>query len=202
MWLCDLLPPKISDARIMTFGYTSGLRDDDNAALRLEDYADSLSRQLGRLRSSTQTTSRPLILVCHSMGGLVSRLAMTRLFSAEAGSIRTDQCGLLFLSTPHQGSPIADWDRYFHLIGKMAGMRDDLIKQLRTFNTYTTNVEQVWSKWTNERPEIACFVESSKQKIKLGQHVMVRNLCSLDTTFAYTYRLSLSLTLSSSINQP
>jgi hypothetical protein len=68
MWLRDFLPHKVPKARIFLFGYNS------NAALStstagVQDQAETLFSRL--IRERKDAPERPLIFICHSLGGLI-----------------------------------------------------------------------------------------------------------------------------------
>src|SRR3569833_2843176 len=104
MWLSDSLPRDMPSARVMIYGYESGLQDSASFA-GLDDLAGSLRLEIGRLlRSGGQS----LILVGHSLGGLLVKEALVRL--AESNS-ELDQIrrifGALFFGVPNNGMDIA-----------------------------------------------------------------------------------------------
>lgn len=68
MWLRDDLPKDMPMARIMTYGYNSSIID-SNSYDRLDTLADKLNFSLKRLADAP--TLKPLILIAHSMGGLI-----------------------------------------------------------------------------------------------------------------------------------
>lgn len=68
MWLRDFLPHKIPNARIMLFGYNSNAAFSTSAA-GVQDQAEVLFSRLIRERRSAP--DRPLIFICHSLGGLI-----------------------------------------------------------------------------------------------------------------------------------
>ncbi|KAI1457062.1 P-loop containing nucleoside triphosphate hydrolase protein [Annulohypoxylon moriforme] len=170
MWLRDLLPriESFAKSRMMIFGYSSELRGNEKADDR--DYADSLLQQLKSTRDCLQDKSRPLIIIAHSMGGLVSRLAMSRLQSLPRKFSRVpvllSQCGLLFLSTPHYGSKSADWDAFWVRLGKLAaGLRTEIIDYLKTFSLSIIEVMDIWNEMT-KKPVIRCLCEADKTAIR------------------------------------
>ena len=177
MWLRDFLPRAdgFQNARIMTFGYTSRLRDPQRANDRLVDYADTLLKELQLIRESDQ--SRPLILICHSMGGLVARLAMVRLYSRSTkfAGLTPSQCGLLFLSTPHYGSRSADWSDFWLRLGDIAGVRSEMVKSLQTLNMSVVDDTQLWEEMDeDEKPIISCFCEAEKTDLQYWRSNYVR----------------------------
>ncbi|PNP85063.1 hypothetical protein FNYG_01588 [Fusarium nygamai] len=74
MWLRDLLPEheKFKNSRIMTFGYDSDVTD-RSTVMELENWAETLLRSLNEVRTGGEEKTRPLLLVSHSLGGLVVR---------------------------------------------------------------------------------------------------------------------------------
>ena len=106
----------IRGIRTMTFGYdadpTSMLGKVDQN--RLADHALSLLNDISMERERTNTESRPLFFVVHSLGGLVLKKALctasTRA-SADAHLQAVGSCtkGIIFMGTPHAGSNMASW---------------------------------------------------------------------------------------------
>jgi len=74
MWLRDFLPPNLAreslDTRIMIYGYDSQLVDSDNRA-SIHDYAIQFLEAVKNSRYTEVEKHRPLILLGHSLGGLV-----------------------------------------------------------------------------------------------------------------------------------
>jgi len=72
-WPRDLLPNDMPTARIITFEYDADIirTIDIASANSLRDHGKSLANDLAMLRMRTKTTDRPLLLVAHSLGGLV-----------------------------------------------------------------------------------------------------------------------------------
>jgi hypothetical protein len=138
MWLRDLLPVDdvFKKSRVMTFGYNSMLIDSRRVNDCLQDYADELLATIADQRNSAVEKARPLILVCHSLGGLVARQAMVRLkvVRNKFPDWKLRQCGILFLSTPHSGSAQADWSNMSIMLGEVFGLRGHLVKHLQSFN--------------------------------------------------------------------
>jgi hypothetical protein len=75
VWLRDFAPEDIPRARFITYGYdTAVVASDSNQGIR--ELAHTLLDGLTEFRRSTQTQQRPLLFVCHSLGGVVLKEAL------------------------------------------------------------------------------------------------------------------------------
>ena len=70
IWLRDFLPAKVPNARIMTYGYNSIVAFSKSVA-EIEDFAVDLLGRLNDERRTAQEKARPVIFICHSLGGVV-----------------------------------------------------------------------------------------------------------------------------------
>ncbi|KAI1744083.1 hypothetical protein F4680DRAFT_444115 [Xylaria scruposa] len=103
MWLRDFLPEVVPDARIMTYGYDTELPGSQS-----EKSVVDLSRNLlESIKTSRDETCRhrPLILVGHSLGGLVLKHALVQASegSVEDKAIFTSCFALLLFGVPNRG---------------------------------------------------------------------------------------------------
>jgi hypothetical protein len=69
-WLRDLLPKKARNARIMTFAYNSTVQFSKSTS-DVFTFANQLLEHLLATRLSIVENRRPVIFVCHSLGGIV-----------------------------------------------------------------------------------------------------------------------------------
>lgn len=69
-WLEDFLPDALPKARVMTFGYDSGLAFSKSRS-GVANFARDLLNRLRVARNSPEARDRPLIFVAHSLGGIV-----------------------------------------------------------------------------------------------------------------------------------
>ncbi|KAH6650858.1 hypothetical protein F5144DRAFT_543848 [Chaetomium tenue] len=136
-WPESLLPERVPEARILSFGYDAGIigwrsRLSGN---RIGDHARNLLTGLAAHRETDDTNERPILFVCHSLGGLVCQDA---LLSSRASPERHLQqilkCtrGILFLGTPHSGTNLAViGQRLSRLAGLVSGTNTRLVEVLR-----------------------------------------------------------------------
>jgi len=186
MWLRDILPARkpFDRARIMTFGYSSQLSDRANLS-GISEWAHQLLVCISSVRQSQGERDRPMIVVCHSMGGLVARQAMIRLneysHKSEYRGIKLKLCGLLFLSTPHSGSSDADWNGFLIDIAELAwGTRREIVDSLKTFNPLSAKAQEDFANMKHV-PPVYAFYETKKTQIKgLSRHIVTRQSASLN----------------------
>ncbi|KAK2005460.1 ankyrin [Colletotrichum eremochloae] len=105
LWIKDLLPQFLPGCRVFTYGYPSQLVFNSSFA-RVQEYARVL---LSSLRNVQEDDARPVIFLCHSLGGIVCKQALV--FAHEDGQpfekLLRSIGGIVFLGTPHRGSTIA-----------------------------------------------------------------------------------------------
>ena len=109
-WPRDLLSPSLRDARVLTWGYSPQIGSASPNADRSHvlDHAEAFLNDLATARVSPLQVARPLILVSHSLGGIVVKDALSQ---AEAAKQKYHQdllyvtVGVCFVGTPHRGSP-------------------------------------------------------------------------------------------------
>ncbi|KAI1094613.1 hypothetical protein F5B19DRAFT_499161 [Rostrohypoxylon terebratum] len=150
LWLRDLLPGQLRDppdefkngpndtkvARVMTFGYDASIftsSRNTNAFTIARDLLDDLKN----MRSGSAST-RPLILVGHSLGGIVIKKALTlaQMRPALYRSLLHNVVHLCFFGTPHQGTDPTS----------MAGLLRSLAQTLTRTNQGSIIRElQLWS---------------------------------------------------------
>ncbi|KAF3896736.1 LipA and NB-ARC domain-containing protein [Trichophyton interdigitale] len=117
MWLKDLLPASLPNARIMTFGYNSKFTnftgDQD-----LRCICETLLAEIVDLRANV-SPMRPVVFVCHSLGGIIVKKALSIRTVDSRTAIQDATYGILFLATPNDGSDLATTGR---AIAKFATM--------------------------------------------------------------------------------
>ena len=98
----------------MTYGYDAYITRlrGQVSTNRIADHSSDLLNALIGLRGSTATTSRPILLVAHSLGGLVCKDALR--VSKDSPELYLQDVfnstrGIAFMGTPHSGSWLAKW---------------------------------------------------------------------------------------------
>ncbi|KAI1384079.1 NACHT domain-containing protein [Hypoxylon trugodes] len=102
IWLRDFLPISLKrDARVMLFAYNTSPTIKPTG-INLDDHAENLLQWLNISR--LDAPQRPLVFICHSLGGLVVKQALAQAKSNDSyKSVFEATCLLVFFATPHQG---------------------------------------------------------------------------------------------------
>ncbi|KAG9570995.1 hypothetical protein KCU71_g790, partial [Aureobasidium melanogenum] len=108
VWLRDFAPKDIPRARITTYGYDTGIvASEDNQGVH--ELACTLLDGLVIFRQHTQTHQRPILFVCHSLGGIVLKEALvisskaTETKHRKLLEVATITYGLVFMGVPNLG---------------------------------------------------------------------------------------------------
>lgn len=117
-WPLEWLPyePELATARIMTFGYNShfsSVSHRQENILNISDFAKDLLFSMkfatGKGEHRLDIGSAPIIFIAHSMGGLIVKKAfILGQHDDHYRELIRAVSGIVFLSTPHRGSNLAD----------------------------------------------------------------------------------------------
>jgi hypothetical protein len=66
--------------------------------------------------------------------------------------IRVENCGLLFLGTPHSGTVQADWNDFVAGIAVLFGVRFDVVDSLRSFNGFSVESKEAFGSLPQQPP--------------------------------------------------
>ena len=180
-WLEDFLPEHIPNARIMSYGYDSTVQFSKSVA-GIGTFAEQLLHSLEAKRTSQNERKRPVIFICHSLGGLVFKQVW---YCDPHNRDYTDWCqslvrarerdqfdellqkirGVAFFGTPHRGSSLADWGTIFANILKVASLGSSTNSQLSADLKERSKVLQSISKSFVDRSKslsIISFYETEK----------------------------------------
>ena len=221
-WLKHFLPAAVDGAlkpRMFSYGYTADksiLLGSDSASGVLQQ-AHNLVTRLQVERSLTATSKRPLIFICHGVGGIIVKRALA--FSAtqvskkvtHKYSIFISTFGLFFFGTPHNGCGPAfvrsctglEYDtgefelalrRQQELLKNVADLFAPLAKQYRTFCFW----EQIKTDFSVDfdymvpEESAAPYWDDIE---RCGLHATHKELCKFDKISTSGYRIVLSALL-------
>ncbi|KAN0070627.1 hypothetical protein V8E54_011496 [Elaphomyces granulatus] len=111
LWLQDFLPQDVQNTRVMTFGYNASAAFGSTTATII-DHAKDLLTCLVDKREEEDETTRPIIFVGHSLGGIVIKQALVQArIEPQYQAISEATVGIIFLGTPHRGSENAAYGK-------------------------------------------------------------------------------------------
>ncbi|KAI1169676.1 nb-arc and ankyrin domain-containing protein [Nemania sp. FL0916] len=169
-WPKTLLAAKIPQARLLTYGYDAYvIRKSVVSTNTLLDHAANLLMDLTADRISCEATSRRIIFVAHSLGGLVCKEAMLQSRNNPEQHLRDlfdNTVGIVFMGTPHKGSWMADWAKIpVHALGLLKSTNKTLLDILHTDNQLLQSIQSKFLNMVRELREngrlfeITCFFE-------------------------------------------
>ncbi|RPA98708.1 hypothetical protein L873DRAFT_1006442 [Choiromyces venosus 120613-1] len=130
-WLKDLLPEEVPNARILAYGYDADPSKmfESISTNRIHHHATTLVSELHFYRRKENEKRRPIIFVCHSLGGIIVKRAL--IYSANCNlshnimlrSIKVSTYGILFLGTPHMGADLARWGKMAEMLVRMVSSK-------------------------------------------------------------------------------
>ncbi|KAK4444370.1 P-loop containing nucleoside triphosphate hydrolase protein, partial [Podospora aff. communis PSN243] len=195
MWLRDALPYDLthedtdrSMARVMTYGYESAVAGSKNMQ-NLEDLATSFHNSLLALVSAPAV--KPIILVAHSLGGLIVKQAVITLSkSKNEDDQRLIQAiyGIVFFGVPHDGM---DTSSLIPMVGD--GPNRFLIESINRIGSQILSIQQREfhaALGEKSHSEIVCFyetLESPTAQVKDGKWEMKGPTAVLVTKSSATY---------------
>ncbi|PLB52856.1 lipa and NB-ARC domain protein [Aspergillus steynii IBT 23096] len=187
-WPADLLPEVLgtSRVRILTYGYNANVTafTDGTSKDRILNHAETLASGLAANRNLRACSDRPIIFVCHSLGGLVVKRAL--IYSRNLSNEKTEHLrsifvstyGILFLGTPHNGSDIAKWGLLLQNIcsavlpRKFFDTSPHLVRTLRSNNETLQNINSLFVEIMG-RFHIYFFHETLSTDVKGSREVIV-----------------------------
>ncbi|KAJ7290249.1 Alpha/Beta hydrolase protein [Mycena rebaudengoi] len=134
MWLRDSLPEHFPGVRVLTYGYNANVISDVSTG-RIRTFAETFLEKLKQERDSEGHRHKPLVLMAHSLGGLVLKQALI------VGSNRADMRykdvlesihAVMFFGTPHQGGNGVGTGEFLANLLRAVNLdaRSDLIREL------------------------------------------------------------------------
>ncbi|KAF1355298.1 hypothetical protein BDV97DRAFT_277421, partial [Delphinella strobiligena] len=163
----QILARTISKARVMTYGYDADVMNffDTTNGNGLRGYGRQFLMELTAERKSSPT--RRLILIAHSLGGLVVEEALLGSLEANQPRFRhlaASTIGVVYLGTPHRESDLATWTTVIaRLLGRLTNVNETVLKSLRPQSEVLYIMEERFQKALHgklDHVEICCFYEA------------------------------------------
>ncbi|KAK0746428.1 hypothetical protein B0T18DRAFT_368817 [Schizothecium vesticola] len=182
-WPYDLVPDTIPNSRVLTYGYDTNIRSRFGSTpvskKSVGDHGWDLLCTLADNRRDAP--SRPLVFVAHSLGGLLSKVALIKASEhgqlqsqAHLRSIPQSTVGVLFFGTPHQGAD--PFNTTHRVLKSLAGLgvqyNDSVVQTLLQRGDYLKSIQDsfvILSK--HRRWTIFSFQEEFEDRL-LGKKVV------------------------------
>ena len=163
----DDIRTQIPHVRVMMFRWNSAVLDDSSTA-SLNEHANDLLDELQNKRDASKR-HRPLIFICHSMGGLLVKQALiTSKLNPEYECIYQSTFGLVFFATPHRGGNFADLAGFAANIysSAMGNPKNSLLEQLEK-KSVLNDVSLDHFRYQSGRYEIISYFETKMTRVKI-----------------------------------
>ncbi|KAG6356936.1 hypothetical protein INS49_014811 [Diaporthe citri] len=163
-WLNDLLPGVLPNARVMSFRYNSIVQFSKGTA-GISGFTEQLLEAVMAWRTPPEEKRRPVIFICHSLGGIVFKQAVVRArerdrFTGLLESIR----GVAFFGTPRRGSSAAIFGAILASILKVS--------------TFGTNTNSKLVSQLKENSETLFAINSSL--VDRSKNLVITSFCELE----------------------
>ncbi|KAI9762272.1 MAG: hypothetical protein M1835_008046, partial [Candelina submexicana] len=179
LWLRDLLPQCIPYARILTYGYsTGGLPSWEGSSERILQHAQTLVAELEADRFTANAVRKPLIFICHGIGGILVKKALAYSSSrvaknvAHLYSIFVSTYGLLFLGTPHEGIERTSWSADAQRNAETTGTPDALLGAIARGSETLQNINDQFAPLTKQF-HLHFFWEQKETATAMGTRYVV-----------------------------
>ena len=170
-WPSKILRQDLPDVRILSFGYDADIVNFWNPASnsRLGSHAENLVGELVRERERTDTETRKILFVAHSLGGLVTEYALSHSRHAAEKHLHQVErytAGIVFLGVPHHGADVASWGKFAtRMVGLLRRANKDIIGVLEPGSEMLREVQKNFHTILRLRKDegseisITCFFE-------------------------------------------
>ncbi|CAG7853599.1 Nuclear distribution protein PAC1 {ECO:0000255/HAMAP-Rule:MF_03141} AltName: Full=Lissencephaly-1 homolog {ECO:0000255/HAMAP-Rule:MF_03141}; Short=LIS-1 {ECO:0000255/HAMAP-Rule:MF_03141}; AltName: Full=nudF homolog {ECO:0000255/HAMAP-Rule:MF_03141} [Serendipita indica DSM 11827] len=169
LWLRDLLPSALPNARVLTYGYDADTRSRECVSTQtIRQHADGFAKALARKR--TADPRRPVIFIAHNLGGIIVKWALVICHNqnlASKGDLRdilVSTHGVLFFGTPHSGMD----NTLLETINRLASMymktTDGILKDLREHSSELATIQSLYVE-ASEKIASVFFCEEYKTPV-------------------------------------
>ncbi|KAI0532399.1 ankyrin repeat protein [Xylaria digitata] len=132
LWLRDLLPWDIPEARVLTFGYDSSFIF-RGAKADISGFALQLLESIRQLHQSNKTKkteeNRKAIFICHGLGGIIFKQIF---LEGDKNPTRYNRicksvAGVIFLGTPHHDASVDYWSTLLNKLARLYRGQSELL---------------------------------------------------------------------------
>lgn len=169
-WPVDWLPRQFPQIRILGLQFESALSYWVKKVCPCEQNELKLKNRsadyLPRLAAAGVGEGRPVVWICHSMGGLIVKGIINQALTSDDDKIRNiakNTRGIIFLGTPHKGSSIAKYSQQTALLWPTIEVKDmeEGSKELLKLNEeFLVNITKL-----NSPVEVVSIAEGSAMKV-------------------------------------
>ncbi|KAH6975963.1 NACHT and WD domain protein [Ilyonectria sp. MPI-CAGE-AT-0026] len=161
--------PEFNNVNIHSFGYDADWASSKASILNVHDFGQSLLEEMRNSPSLINNSSAPIVLLGHSMGGLVIKKAFV--LSKEVSEFQDRIRCIFFLATPHRGSNYA---AMFNNILTVSGVMSSqpYISDLTTGSTSAQRINDDFLKYANDLT-IFSFYETLPMNIRISSRIIV-----------------------------
>ncbi|KAM0796952.1 hypothetical protein BDR22DRAFT_936987 [Usnea florida] len=140
-WISDFLPSQLPHARVFSYGYDSNFVRSSSVA-GIPEFAMNLLAWLKLRRSTESERQRPLLFICHSLGGIIVKKALIVANNRKDDEFLSAVKGVAFLGVPHHGSGVVELGKYFaYLLRSIKrNTNSDLLADLDTRSKVLSNI--------------------------------------------------------------
>ncbi|KAK5087257.1 hypothetical protein LTR70_007374 [Exophiala xenobiotica] len=169
MWPASSLNNDFPSARIMTYGYDSRVSNFFRGGTNQNDMITIANGFLNDLAAERAVArGRPLMIISHSMGGLITKEALRRASVAlnkddDLRDVYTSTFALIFFGTPHRGGAYTNLGLTATKIAKAAGfsVNDRNIRDLKGNSPVLTLIREGFAQLLDsDNFEVSTFQES------------------------------------------
>ncbi|KAG9052689.1 hypothetical protein FS842_009401 [Serendipita sp. 407] len=176
MWLRDLLPDDIPNARILTYGYDTDTKNFSTTSRQtIFRHAGAFTEDLSFLRRATDPADpkRPMIFLAHSLGGIILEKDDDSETEGGLRDIVVSTFAILFFGTPHPGANGVELAKWMGRVLSVCMSTND--RTLRGLNRESSELEKIQSLYltASKRVNTIFFYEEYPTPIVKGVSQMI-----------------------------
>ncbi|KAK7943808.1 uncharacterized protein PG986_012921, partial [Apiospora aurea] len=179
-WPRDLLPRRVDNARIISFGFDADVEMFMGAASL--NTIHQHSRNLLNTMCDQLGSQLPIVFVAHSLGGVIVKDALNQSAGATTDNTRQQLLertrGVIFLGTPHRGSSSASYGRTAFRLSQLFAFQSANIKLITALEQNSETLDRISTEFNeslakNERIRLWSYSEERQVRFGLvGMHIV------------------------------